>query len=151
MSELIPLVYAMDRFMRRMQMAMQERVPTCTTHDIGPLTGRALMTIHAREPLSMQDLAAEMTRDKSQMTRQVQTLLSQGLVIRSPSPDDGRVMELRLTDKGRALVDLLQGLLAEVLEDLLTPLTPEQRAQFSALMEVLGEACDGPCPPLECH
>ena len=146
MPDMIQMLYAMDRFLRRLHVVMQERAPAVAPQDFGPLAGRALMTVHALEPLSMQDLAAEMARDKSQMTRQVQVLLAHGLVSRSPRPDDARVTELRLTDAGRDLVGVLRGLIAEVLEDMLRPLSEAQRAQLADLMKTLCD-CDGPCAP----
>jgi DNA-binding MarR family transcriptional regulator len=50
----------------------------------------------------MSELAEALRIDPSSVTRAVQRLEKLGLAERSPSKDDGRVVEVRITDSGRA-------------------------------------------------
>jgi DNA-binding MarR family transcriptional regulator len=61
----------------------------------------------ARAPdrsLNMSDLAARVMLSPSGLTRAVDRLVDQGLVTRTRSRDDGRVMLVTLADKGHRLV-----------------------------------------------
>jgi len=51
--------------------------------------------------MRMSDLAMTLQLSPSGLTRRLDGLVADGLVIRQPSPDDGRVMLATLTERGR--------------------------------------------------
>ena len=55
--------------------------------------------------MRMCDLAAVLHLSPSGMTRRLDGLVRQGLVVRVPSDEDGRVMLAALTEQGRALLE----------------------------------------------
>jgi DNA-binding MarR family transcriptional regulator/GNAT superfamily N-acetyltransferase len=75
--------------------------------------------------------------DPSFLTRVLQRLTEKGLVETSRSAIDGRRMDLRLTDRGRAAFDVLDSRSVGQIEDLLAPLTAGQRATVAEDMTVL--------------
>src|SRR5690625_598105 len=57
-----------------------------------------------------QNIADRMHQDKSRIARLIKDLAANGLVIREPHPVDQRSRQLRLTDKGRDLLDRIVGI-----------------------------------------
>ena len=64
---------------------------------------KALRNFGANERLSVGELARRLELSSSRLTRILDGLVEQGLVTREIGTDDRRLMELRLTDKGRAM------------------------------------------------
>ena len=60
-----------------------------------------LAAIAAREPATLNDIAAEVRRGAPAVSRSVDALVRSGLVERQPDPDNRRRLALRLTDSGR--------------------------------------------------
>ena len=54
---------------------------------------------------NMGELAELMGRDPTTLKRQLNRLITTGLASRSASPDDGRVIEISITEAGRTMVD----------------------------------------------
>lgn len=96
-----------------------------------------LLTIEELEPAPLQRLGQRMARDKSQMTRIVQSLEGKGMVARSVSPEDGRVTLVRLTAKGRAFVGEISAILTAVIGEILEPLPASDRARLAAILSRL--------------
>ena len=71
------------------------------------------------------------------MTNRIDRLTEAGLVARHPDPQDKRGVIVRLTDRGKAVVD---GALAALLDrerELLSGLDPDQQAELASLLRVL--------------
>lgn len=126
-----------DRFVRRIHAELSERAPAVDTDRVGPWGGMALMALADAGPLPILDLAARMARDKSQTTRKIKEMEAKGLIARQTARHDARVSVIGLTPKGERLVAQLKQVLGGVLDDLLAPLAPAERAQFHALLEKL--------------
>lgn len=133
----IEIARLVDRFMRRLNAALNAKAAEFDRHRVGPHGGMLLLTLAEREPTRLQDLARAMARDKSQMSRGVQSLERKGLIDRVDDPEDARASLLRLTAEGRATVETLEDALAEALDGLLAPLSEEERRGLKALMEKL--------------
>jgi DNA-binding MarR family transcriptional regulator len=89
------------------------------------LTGAQLFVLQklAESPgLSLNDLAARTHTHQSSVSTVVSRLVEAGLVLRSPSPDDARRLELRLSADGRRLItrapDAAQARLIQAVEGL---------------------------------
>ncbi len=134
MIDSLELGINVDRFVRLIHVSLHPRASAVDEDRVGPFGGMVLMAIAERQPVQPQQLTQYFARDKSQMTRQIQTLERKGLLARAQSPEDARVALLSLTAKGRRQVVAFQNALAGVVDDLLHPLTDHQRAQFSTLL-----------------
>ena len=120
--------------MRRISAGLNATSAAFDTHRLGPGGGMLLLTLDDLAPARMQDLVQALARDKSQMTRGVQMLEAKGLVTRSPCPEDARASILDLTEEGRRTVVVLQQAVADVLGEVLSPLSEEERDALGALL-----------------
>jgi DNA-binding MarR family transcriptional regulator len=103
----------------------------------------ALATLYHRGPLTPGELAAIERVKPPSMTRIVAALEERGLVTRRPSPDDGRVVHVVVTDAGRRAYEEYQQRRDEWLHLQLKTLTGDERdvlARAAQLMERFVEA-----------
>ena len=110
-------------------------------HGIGRPDFDVLATLRRSGPpfeLSPGALASSMMLSSGGTTARLDRLEQAGLVTRRPDPDDRRALLVRLTARGRRLVDAaVQGGLARQ-QELLAHLPPARQQQLSALLrEVL--------------
>lgn len=63
-----------------------------------------LAAIAAREPATLNDIAAEVGRGAPAVSRSVDSLVRAGLVERQPDPDNRRRLALRLSEEGREML-----------------------------------------------
>jgi DNA-binding MarR family transcriptional regulator len=100
----------------------------------------ALSVIVFGGPVTLGELAtAEQVRPPT-MTRLVNALEADALVVREPDPTDGRVTRLRATDEGRRLLHEGRARRVAALAHQLAALTPEERTtlgEAAALIERL--------------
>lgn len=103
--------------------------------------------------LRMSALAALIVQSRSRVTHTAARLERRGWVVRTPAPDDGRGVLLRLTDEGR---DAIEGFavahVASVRRHLVDVLTPEQFAVLGEAMQAVRDAyaADPTTPESEC-
>ena len=124
-----------DRFMRRIHSDLGRKAPSFDHERVGPAGGLVLMTLADLEPVPMHELVRSIARDKAQITRLLQSLARKGLVEKSPSPVDGRVCVIQLSDKGHETVAGLRLALAETIDSLLDPLSPQERRTLKSLLK----------------
>jgi DNA-binding MarR family transcriptional regulator len=87
--------------------------------------------------LSPGELIHQTLSTSGTMTNRVNRLVERGLVERLPNPDDGRGVVVRLTEAGRASV---QAALTELLafeRNVLSAISPEERAELATLLRRL--------------
>lgn len=133
-SEIAVLV---DRFLRRVHANLHPRAQRVDTAHVGPFGGLMMMALAELEPAPMLELVAHLGRDKSQVTRVIQSLERKGMIARSRSATDGRIIVVSLTEAGRALVAALTAELSGVIGELTAGLTALERAQFLAILRKL--------------
>jgi DNA-binding MarR family transcriptional regulator len=158
-------------------MATSERLrtapepPTCLTSDLGWLLSRVSHALTTESTAALQDsgisprghsvLAAALTGDYSQselarmvgldkttMVVTVDDLEAQGLVERRPIKSDRRARLIKVTREGRRKLELANGVLDRVREDVLETLPDEEREVF---LRALGRlACGRLAEPVPC-
>ena len=128
------IAYLVDRLMRRISARLHDRARAVDTERVGPFGGMLLLTLADIEPAPISELVAQMGRDKSQMTRAIKSLEDKGLIARHASAEDARVSLLELTPKGQSLVSDLKGVLAIVIDEILSPVSSKER---QSLIEAL--------------
>lgn len=99
--------------------------------------GRCLTAIGRFESLSVKDLARYANLNKSQASRAAQALVTQGLVSKRDSPEDGRGVTLALTAAGRQACARAMQLVHERNAEIVGCLTPAEQAQLSGLLDRL--------------
>ncbi|WP_345034490.1 MarR family transcriptional regulator [Streptomyces sannanensis] len=111
---------------------------------ITPAQSRLLRIVaHCDRPPRMADLAERLEVVPRAVTTLVDGLESSGRVRRVPDPTNRRVTRIELTDKGRTALRALRSARRAAVEDVLAPLTPEQREVLGGLLATL---VDGPGP-----
>ncbi|NHI20608.1 GNAT family N-acetyltransferase [Phycicoccus endophyticus] len=81
--------------------------------------------------LDVRTLRVRLGLDSGYLSRQLRTLEDEGLVEVSASPGDRRVRRATLTARGLAERDVLDERSDELVESILAPLTPRQRAELT--------------------
>lgn len=95
----------------------------------------ALDLLTRRDDRPMKELAARLRVDPSTATRAMQRLEADGLVERYPSPEDGRVVLVRITDEGRRRHDDVAARRSAAMMEILGQLEPGERAQLADLLD----------------
>ncbi|MCP9211880.1 MarR family winged helix-turn-helix transcriptional regulator [Streptomyces cucumeris] len=113
---------------------------------ITPAQSRLLRTVaHTDEPPRMADLARRLDVVPRAVTTLVDALESHGSVRRMPDPTNRRVIRVELTDTGRSTLRALREARRSAAEDILAPLSAEQRETLGGLLDTLSTAHDRPC------
>lgn len=92
----------------------------------------------------MADLADRLEVVPRAVTTLVDGLEASGRVRRAPDPENRRVVRIELTEDGRATLGRLRRARRAAAEDILAPLTAEQREVLGGLLSALVEAGPGP-------
>lgn len=105
------------------------------------LTEYELLSMLSESPgqsTRMSRLADNIVQSRSRVTHTAARLEKRGWVMRSRAADDGRGVEIALTDAGRKVLDDLAGVHVEsVRRHLLDGLSPEQFAALGEAMEAI--------------
>ena len=102
----------------------------------------ALDLLTRRDERPMKELAARLRVEPSTATRAVQRLENDGLVERFTSPEDGRVVLVRITDEGRRRHDTVADRRSIAMMHILSEFDPQERAQLADLMDRLIASID---------
>ncbi|MEO0400363.1 MAG: MarR family transcriptional regulator [Pseudomonadota bacterium] len=136
-SDIATIALDIDRLMRRIHAQLQLTAPDFDTHNVGPLGGMALLTIADNEPVDVQTVSDALGRDKSQISRLLKRLESQGLIEREKSVSDGRTTLLSLTVEGRCQLNSIKEALTSIIGTILESLSSSERKAFgSALSKI---------------
>jgi DNA-binding MarR family transcriptional regulator len=118
----------------------------------GDLTLEQFQTLRAlsvADELSIGALSTQLRVDMSTMSRNVTVLERNGYLLRARSAEDARVVNVRLTAKGRRALESLRCDERDVLKDVYQRLPAAERPgvlkALEALQSCLGES--GPCCP----
>lgn len=102
----------------------------------------ALDLLTRRNDRPMKELAARLRVDPSTATRAVQRLEADGLVERYTSPQDGRVVLVRITDEGTRRHDDVAARRSTAMMHILSEFEPGERALLALLLDRFVESVD---------
>ncbi|MEM8850595.1 MAG: MarR family transcriptional regulator [Pseudomonadota bacterium] len=129
------LAILLDRFVRRLHLALHQKAPDFDTEKVGPGGAILLLTLAEMGETPMHALTKRLLRDKSQMTRAVRPLEQKGLIRREQSQKDCRINMIALTDKGQQVVDTHQRVVAETIDEILSPLSDTDQEKLRTLLQ----------------
>lgn len=95
---------------------------------------RILAALHEFGPASQAQLGRRCHVDRSDIAAAVNELVERGFVDRTPDPDHGRRNKVTLTSDGVRQLRRMDGTLDQVQDDLLKPLSAEDRATLTRLL-----------------
>jgi len=96
-----------------------------------------LATLERSGPSRLTSLAAKEGVTQPAMTQLIARLQESGLVSRTADPADGRVVQVRLTDEGRATLARRRAVRAERLAEVLARLSPQEQAALGAALPAI--------------
>jgi DNA-binding MarR family transcriptional regulator len=96
-----------------------------------------LATLERSGPSRLTSLAVREGVTQPAMTQLIGRLQESGLVDRTADPTDGRVVQVRLTDAGRAMLARRRAVRAERLAEILARLSPEEQAALRATLPAM--------------
>ncbi|MFI1935199.1 MarR family winged helix-turn-helix transcriptional regulator [Streptomyces sp. NPDC020330] len=106
--------------------------------DITPAQFRLLRTVAGYDAAPrMADLARRLDVVPRAVTTLVDALEASGRVRRAPDPDSRRVVRVEITDEGRATLRSLRSARRAAAEEILAPLTADQREVLGGLLSAL--------------
>ncbi|MPV37635.1 MarR family winged helix-turn-helix transcriptional regulator [Georgenia subflava] len=104
------------------------------TAGLTPTDAWLVEALATQGPMRASALAAWQGVDKSTVTPQVRRLERAGLVDRTPDPQDGRAVLLRLSGRGREVRELVRRAGAGVIEEQLSSWDEDDRRTFAVLL-----------------
>jgi len=96
-----------------------------------------LATLERSGPSRLTSLAVREGVTQPAMTQLIGRLQESGLVDRAADPTDGRVVQVRVTDEGRAMLARRRAVRAERLAEILARLSPDEQAALSATLPAM--------------
>ncbi|MGW1029809.1 MarR family winged helix-turn-helix transcriptional regulator [Streptomyces sp. NPDC002577] len=125
------------RLTRRVHRIQKRHLEQCGL-GITPAQSRLLRTlVHYSSPPRMADLAERLEVVPRAVTTLVDGLEAGGQVRRVPDPTNRRVIRIELTEAGRRALRELRNARRAAAEDILAPLTGEQREMLTGLLSAL--------------
>jgi DNA-binding MarR family transcriptional regulator len=105
--------------------------------DIGIGQWAVLLHLWSNDGMTQAQLSRRVAIEQPTMVRTIDRMERDGLVTRSPDPNDGRVSRIALTDRGWRLRDQLVPLAADVNRTATTALTDDEVATLRSLLAKL--------------
>lgn len=145
------LTYRMHLLHKLTDLESQRRYPLESGLSLSD--GRSLSAIGAFGSLSVNALAQHANLDKGQASRAAQSLVAQGLVVKTSAPNDGRGVQLSLTASGRKAWVRIRDLIERRNQEIFGCLLPQEQRllgeMFDRLIQHARSACvtDSNLPP----
>ena len=95
---------------------------------------RVLMLLGDKNPSSVGDLSRRSVTRISTITRVLIRMEKEGLIIRKPFPDDNRVIEVFITDKGKEILGELKILASKVYKKAFDGISEEDTISFTNIL-----------------
>ncbi|WP_405578449.1 MarR family winged helix-turn-helix transcriptional regulator [Streptomyces sp. NBC_01092] len=132
-----PLAEQLLRFTRRVHRIQKRHLQECGL-GVTPAQSRLLRTLaHYDSPPRMADLAERLEVVPRAVTTLVDGLEASGKVRRAPDPTNRRVIRIELTEDGHEALRELHGARRSAAQEILAPLTDEQRSVLGELLDTL--------------
>src|SRR5712671_6478944 len=128
------LGYLVNRAARLMAHELAERI-----RPAGVAIGQwaVLLVLWARDGMTQAELSRVVAIEPPTVVRTIDRMVRDGLVIRAPDQDDGRLSRIYLTERARSLRDELVPLAAAVNGEILNGLTPSEARTLRRLLTKL--------------
>jgi len=109
-------------------------------NEIAPAQFSALAKLYEIGGVSQNQLGRLIALDSATIKGVVERLLAAGYVCRERSLEDARLRIIELTDEGRAVIERLFPIAAQITKSTLEPLSERETATLVRLLEAIGSA-----------
>lgn len=93
-------------------------------------------------PMTIGDLARALALDKGWISRSVETLTQEGLVVKTPSETDKRAVIIEMTPRGQALADEVNSALDSVSERVIRRIPAEEQETVLRALRLLEQTLE---------
>ena len=125
MSEVQSAVWLLVRNFKAAMKAISDDEP-----DISPMEVRVVMAIAGQSGCNANYISRLLQCDKAMVTRLLNDLVKKGLVIRTPDPEDRRILTLALTPDGDGLYQKTREKESQLFAAMLQGVTQKGQAEF---------------------
>ena len=94
--------------------------------------------------MSLNELADNLGLDKSTISRSVDKLVIDGIMLRDIDPEDRRYLSLYLSEKGQAIFQEVEKRMAAYFTEVIADIPDEKREQVVESLNILARALKGP-------
>ncbi|OXM14896.1 MarR family winged helix-turn-helix transcriptional regulator [Paenibacillus herberti] len=101
-----------------------------------------LCRLSREEEISQSELQKAVSIDPAAVTRHVQQMEAEGILVRTRSNEDNRIALVRLTEKGKAWIDNRSREKDQFMEKLQEQLSAEDRQELIRLLSALGRSME---------
>jgi DNA-binding MarR family transcriptional regulator len=132
-------LYAMPGHLvrRSQQIAVALFMEETAAFGVTPVQYAALVAIGEQPDIDASRLSQLIAFDRSTLGHVVARLEAKGLIQRKGGGEDRRVKRLRITRRGKALLDRIESAVERAQQRILAPLAPAERRDFMALLTKL--------------
>ncbi|MBO0959964.1 MarR family transcriptional regulator [Neobacillus sp. MM2021_6] len=109
-------------------------------NDISLVQSHILYELHRKDRPSMQQVADALGIDITTFSRQIQTLVKEELVKKTPLPEDKRVSQLTLTTQGRDVAAKIDADMNQYLNEVFANMSEFEREMVIKSVKLLNEA-----------
>lgn len=127
-------------FTRRFDSLNSSCCDECCGQQVSMVQSHILFELRKAGTPSMQQVAEELIMDVTTFSRQAKTLEKKGLISRSVSPDDRRVILLALTDEGLRVLRQIDLYMADRIERIFSSMTTFERETVIRSLRLLNDA-----------
>ncbi|WP_029009254.1 MarR family winged helix-turn-helix transcriptional regulator [Azospirillum halopraeferens] len=120
---------------RAQQISVSIFLDECREYDITPMQYAVLAVLRSTPDLDQISLAHRAALDRSTIGGLAERLEEKGWLRRVPGVEDRRQKLLSLTEEGLRVLEAVEPAVERSQARILAPLTPEERAIFTALLE----------------
>ena len=131
LNAFIKLSRATDAFMTRL--TQRQTMEDLTVTQFG-----VLETVYHLGPMSQREIGDKLLKSGGNMTLVIDNLCKRGLVQRTRSAEDRRVMNISLTDAGQALISRIFPTHVAAITHEMSALTPSEQLELGRLCKKLG-------------
>ncbi|ARD22917.1 MULTISPECIES: MarR family winged helix-turn-helix transcriptional regulator [Shewanella] len=103
--------------------------------DVAPMHVRVLKIINKKSPCTAIDIANFLNRDKAQVTRLLNTLITQGLIVKEPNPEDKRSQCLRLTEESQLIMGKINQIDKQIYQQMTQGLADDELTLFQTVAQ----------------
>lgn len=124
--------YLMNRIMGRYNAALQEEMAKLglTTPQM-----RSLAVLSERDGILIRELAVYAVVQQSTLSRGLEALAQNGLILRVPDPDDSRATRIYLTDTGRAAYQRLWPHMSAAYQAMFSGVSKSEKTAFVGTLQ----------------
>jgi MarR family transcriptional regulator, transcriptional regulator for hemolysin len=124
--------YVMNRIMARWNANLAEDLKV---REMSTIKMRALAVLHVSSSLTINELSVLAVTEQSTMSRTVDALEEQGLILRTPRQDDMRVRDVTITQEGRAVFEEVWPIMYTDLQRMFRGIGHDEQQAFLATLQ----------------